>query len=344
MRALRLAAGLAMAVCVVARPVLAQDALEQFYRGKTVTIIIGSNVGGGYDAYGRLVGRYMGKYIPGHPTVIYNNMPGAGGATTVNYLISIAPRDGTVMAATSSGSLLEPLLGERGLVRYDPLRFNYVGSANSEVSTCLMRKDAPVKKFADVFTTEAIIGSSGGTTHDMPSALNATLGAKFKLISGYPGTREVLLAMDKGEVQGICGMGYSSVVSQRPDWSGPNSPVRVLVQETIKTDPALDRAGVPRALDFAKTPEQRQILEVIYGQFAFTRPFVMAPEAPADRVEAMRAAFARTLADPDLLADAVKQGLAPSLMSGPDLAAAIRALYGAPKDVIDKARAAIATP
>ena len=322
----------------------AQDAIEQFYRGKNLTIVIGSNVGGGYDAYGRLVGRYIGKYLPGHPTVVYNNMVGAGGATAVNYLVSIAPRDGTVIAATSSGSLLEPLLGERGIVKYDPRAFNYIGSANAEVSTCLMRKDARVQTFADVFSTEAIIGSSGGTTHDMPTALKTTLGAKFRLISGYPGTREVLLAMDKGEVQGICGMGYTSVVSQRPEWRAPDAPVRVLVQETIRTDPELDRAGVPRALNFARTPEQRQILEIIYGQFAFTRPFVMAPDAPRERVEAIRAAFARTLADPDLLADAARQGLQPSLMTGAKLEATIKALYATPRDIVEKARAAIAPP
>jgi len=340
-------ASAAIAVCLTlcaSTGARAQDAVARFYKGKTFTIAIGSNVGGGYDAYARLVGRHLGQYIPGEPTVIYANMPGAGGATVVNYVVSVAPRDGTVMAAASSGSLLEPLLGERGAVRYDPLRFNYVGSANSEVSTCMMRRDAPVKSFADVFSTEAIIGSSGGTTHDMPSAMNAALGTKFRLVSGYPGTREILLAMDKGEVQGLCGMGYSSVVTQRPEWTRPDSPVRALVQESVRTDPDLDKAGVPRSVDFAKTPEQRQLLEFVYAPMAFTRPFLMAADAPRERVEAIRAAFLKAMADPALLADAAKQGLVPGAMSGAELDAAIRAIYAAPAGIVDKARAAIATP
>ncbi len=329
---------------VYAPPLYAQNAVEQFYKGKSISILIGSNAGGGYDAYARLTGRYLSRYIPGHPAVIFSNMSGAGGATVINYVSTVAPRDGTVMAATSGPALLEPLLGATKTVRYDPLKFNYIGSANAEVSTCVIRKDAAVQKFEDVFTTEAIIGSSGGTTHDLPAAMIATLGAKLRLVGGYPGSREVLLAMDKGEVQGICGMGFTSVASQRPDWLKPDSPVRFLAQETLDHEATLDALKVPRAIDYARTPEARAVLEVVYAQLTFTRPFMMAEGAPKDRVEAIRAAFLQALADPELLSEADRLGLVVTAMSGTVLDGRIHAVYATPKSVIDKVKAAIAEP
>ncbi len=332
------------ALLATATPALAQDSVEQFYRGRTVNLVIGSNVGGGYDFYGRLVARHLGKHIPGKPNIVPSNMAGAGGNTAAGYVFSVAPKDGTAIAASSSGSLLDALIGDKSIVRHDPLGFNFIGSANSEVSLCLARKDAAVQKFADAFATEILIGSSGGTTRDLPMALNNVLGTRLKLISGYPGTREVMLAMDKGEVQGLCGIGYTSTISQKPEWFKPDSPVRVLVQEAVKGLPDLDRAGAPLAVDFARTAEQREILEIIYSQLLFTRPFMMAPEVPAERVAAIRAAFLRTLADPELLAEAAKLNLVIDAMSGEALGAMIRGLYAKPPDVIRKVRAALASP
>jgi tripartite-type tricarboxylate transporter receptor subunit TctC len=229
-------------------------------------------------------------------------------------------------------------------VKFDPMKFAYIGSANAEVSTCVVRKDAAVQKFDDVFTTPVIIGSSGGTTHDLPAAMNATLGTKLRIVGGYPGTRDVLLAMDKGEVQGLCGMGYTSVVAQRPEWLKPDSPARFLVQESLSSQPALEAAHVPRSIDYAKTPEQRAVLEVVYAHLTFTRPFLMGDGTPKDRVEAVRAAFLKALADPDLLAEAEKQGLEVTAMSGQDLEGRIRALYATPADVVARVKAAIAEP
>jgi tripartite-type tricarboxylate transporter receptor subunit TctC len=335
-----MAVGLSICACIA--PATAQD-VESFYRGKTINLYIGSNVGGGYDAYGRLVARYIGKYIPGKPAIVPGNMGGAGGNVVSNYVYNVAPKDGTTIAATSAGSLLDPAIGDKGPLKHDPLKFQYLGSANNEVFTCVVRNDAPVKTFADVFKTELLIGSSGGTTHDMPRALMNVLGAKFKLIAGYPGTREVTLAMDKGEVQGLCGFGISSLRAQRPDWFRPGSPVHVLAQETIKGDPELDKEGVPHTLDFAKTEEQKTILSIVYAQGLFTRPFVMAPEVPKARFEAVRKAFAQALADPELNADAVKMGLDATLLSGEDLEQAIRKIYATPPEVLAKVREAIAS-
>lgn len=340
-RAVLASAVMCVALASPDTPVRAQD-VESFYRGKTINLFIGSNVGGGYDAYGRLVARYLGKYVPGKPVVVPSNMGGAGGNVVSNFVYNVAPKDGTSIAATSAGSLLDPLLGDKGALKHDPLKFLYLGSANNEVFTCIVRKDAPVQSFADALKTEVVLGVSGGTTHDMPRALMNVLGAKFKLIQGYPGTREVTLAMDKGEVQGLCGMGYTSIVSQRPDWFREGSPVRVLAQETIKGDPDLDKAGVPLTMQFAKTEEQKSILSIVYAQGVFTRPFVMAPEVPKDRFDALSKAFVQALADPDLIADAQKQGLTVTALPGEDLASMIRKLYATPKDVVEKVRKAIA--
>jgi tripartite-type tricarboxylate transporter receptor subunit TctC len=325
----------------VATSAVAQDGVEAFYRGKTIRLLIGSNVGGGYDAYARLLGRHIGRFIAGHPAIIPSNMSGAGGNTVLNYVYTVAPRDGTVIAATSPGSLLDPLLGDKSAIKHDPLKFNYVGSATGEVFTCMVRTDAEVKSFEEAFSKEVIIGSSGGTTHDMPRALVNVLGVKFKLISGYRGTADIMLAVDRGEVQGICGQGVANISWQRPDWFRAGSPVHVLAQESIAGDPELTKRGVPRTLDFAKTPEQRQILEIVYAQGVFTRPFVMAPDVPQERVEAIRLAFMQALADPELLAEAQKQSLSVSAMSGVDLDKMIRKIYATPPGIVEKIRAAV---
>jgi tripartite-type tricarboxylate transporter receptor subunit TctC len=325
----------------VATSATAQD-VEAFYRGKTIRLMIGANVGGGYDAYARLVGRHIGKYIPGRPAIVPSNVSGAGGNTVLNYVYAAAPRDGTVLAATSPGSLLDPLLGDKTTLKHDPLQFNYIGSATGEVFTCMVRVDAAAKSFEDVLSKEEVIlGSSGGTTHDMPRALVNVLGAKFKLISGYRGTLDIALAMERGEVQGICGQGYANISWQRPDWFRAGSPIRVLAQESITGDPELNKRGVPLTLDFAKTPEQRQILEIVYAQGVFTRPFVMAPDVPKERVEAIRTAFIQALADPELLADAQKQSLSVGPLSGVDLDRMIRKIYATAPDVVEKVRKAI---
>lgn len=336
-----LASVAAVACLSVTTSAMAQGSVEAFYRGKTITMMIGSNPGGGYDAYARLVGRHIGKYIPGRPNVVPSNMAGAGGNTVASYVYAVAPRDGTVIAATSPGSLLDPLLAEKNTLQHDPLKFNYLGSANGENFTCIVRKDAGVKSFEEVFSKEVIIGVSGGTTHDMPRALVNVLGAKLKLIAGYPGTREIMLAMDKGEVQGICGQGIANISWQRPDWFRDGSPVSVLVQESIKGDPELNKIGVPLALDFAKTPEQRKILQIVYAQGVFTRPFLVAPDVPAERVEALRKAFMQVLADPELLAEAEKQKLVISVISGAELEGMIREIYATPPEVVEKVRKAI---
>ncbi len=343
--AARQAAGLlaVLALAGAEADALAQSDVAKFYEGRAMSLIIGSGPGGGYDFYGRLVARRLGDHLPGRPTITPSNMPGAGGNTAVAHVYALAAKDDSVMAASSSGSLLDALIGDATLVRYDPLKLNLIGSANSEVAVCVVRKDAQAQSFSDVFSQELVIGASGGTTRDMPLALKNILGARIKLVSGYAGSRDVMLAMEKGEVQGLCGIGYQATMTQRPHWFKSDSPMRALVQETIRSEPELDRQGVPKAIDFAKTPEDRQALETVYAQLLFTRPFMMAPGVPPERVAAVRKAFMAALHDPALLAEAQKLNLAVDPMSGDELEGRLKGLYSTPPAIIERVKQSLQT-
>jgi hypothetical protein len=323
-------------------PGAAQDAVAQFYRGRTITIVVGSSPGGGYDTYGRLMARYFSRHVPGNPSVVAQNMPGAGSNLMSAYVANVAAKDGTWIGANFPGAILDPLIGQNPSGKYDPSKLNYIGGANTETFLCLARADAPVKTFAETFTHELILGASadGGSTRDFPVLLNNVLGTKFKIVSGYPGTREIELAIDQGEVQGQCGAEWSSVVSTRPDWVHGHT-VNLLAQEVMNGYPDMDKAGVPRTVDFAKTPEQRQILELVYSQEIFGRPFMVAAEVPSERVEALRKAFMETWSDPDLLAEARKINVDVAPISGPDLQALIAKVYATPPAIIAKAKDAL---
>ena len=328
--------------CCWALPVAAQDAVAQFYRGRTVTIVIGASAGGGYDTYGRLLARFFSKHMPGNPSVVTQNMPGAGGNVMSAFVANVAAKDGTMIGATYPTTILDPLIGENPTGKYDPSKLNYIGSANNDIRLCYVRTDAPVKTFADAFTHELILGATadGGATRDFPVMLNNVLGTKFKVVAGYPGTREIGLAIENGEVQGECGNGWSSLISTHPDWLRDHK-VNILAQEETNGYPELNKQGVPRTVDFAKTPEQRQILELVYSQEVFARPFMVATEVPEDRVEALRKAFMETWADPDLLAEAKKINLDVAPISGAEVQALIAKIYATPPAVIAKAKDAL---
>ncbi len=208
-----------------------QEPVENFYRGKSINIYIGSGAGGGYDAYARALARHMGKYIPGNPNIVPQNMPGAGGNKAAGYVYSVAPKDGTALGAIFPGGILAPLIGDTP-IQHDPQKFVYVGSANSDVYTCVAHIDSPIKTFKDVFAQEMIVGASneGGTTRDLPAMSNNVLGTKFRIVTGYSGTREITLAVERKEIHGLCGYGYTSLLSVTPRWLAEKM-VRILVQE-----------------------------------------------------------------------------------------------------------------
>jgi tripartite-type tricarboxylate transporter receptor subunit TctC len=335
-----LAAGMVLAVA--GTQALAQDAIASFYKGRTVTIVVGSSPGGGYDLYGRLIARFMGRHIPGNPQVLVQNMPGAASNVAAAYIYNVAPKDGTVIGAIFMGAVVDQLFGDAKRVTHDTSKFNYIGNANSDAYVCLVRTDAPVQSLGEAFDKELIMGASaeGASTRDFPTLLKNLLGVKFKVVAGYPGTREINLALEKGEVQGACGETWSSVAATYPAWF-KDKLVKPLVQESNTGYAELDRMGVPLARQFAKTDEQREILELVYSQTTFGRPYVVAPGVPAERVEALRKAFMETMTDPDLIAEAKRINLDIGPIAGAELQALIAKLYATPAATVEKAKAAL---
>jgi tripartite-type tricarboxylate transporter receptor subunit TctC len=333
--------GVAVAILYAANTAWAQDPVEQFYRGKSINIYIGSSAGGGYDAYARALGRHMGKYIPGNPTIVPQNMPGAGGNKAAGYVYSVAPKDGTAIGALFPGGILAPLLGDAA-IQHDPSKFIFLGSANSDVYTCVVNASSPIKSFKDAFSQEVIVGASneGGTTRDMPTLSNNILGTKFRVVTGYAGTREITLAVERNETHGLCGFGYTSLLSVRPDWVA-NQTVRIIVQENIKGAAALNQQGVPRTIDFAKTPEDRQVMELVYSQAVIGRPYVLPAGVPPERVAALRKAFMAALADPALLAEAEKMKLDVEPLSGNEMQTMVAELFAIPARIIERAKQAL---
>ena len=328
----------ALALLCAASPAIAQDSVEQFYRGKSINIYVGSSAGGGYDSYARILGRYVSKYIPGNPIIVPQNMPGAGGNKAAGYVYSVAPKDGTAIGAIFPGSILQPLIGDTA-VQHDPAKFIYLGSANSDVYTCVVRTDAPVKTFKDVLTHEMIVGASneGGTTRDMPTVSYNVLGARFRIVTGYAGTQEIALAVERNEVHGICGFGFTSLLTIRPDWV-QRGIVSILVQENAKGGAVLNQMGVPRTVDFAKTAEDRQVMELVYSQGVFGRPYVFPPGVPADRVAALRKAFMTAFQDKELLAEAARIKLDIEAISGEDVQSMVAKLFATPANIIERAK------
>jgi len=319
----------------------AQDSVEQFFKGKQISIVVGSSAGGGYDTYARLLGRYFGGLIPGNPTIVPQNMSGAGSNRAAAYIYNVAPKDGTAIGAIFPGAVLQPLIGDAKL-QHDPSKFVYLGNANSDVYVCFVRADAPVKKFEDLLTKELIVGASnpGATTYDLPQLLNSVLGARFKIVTGYPGSREMLLAMERGETQGTCGIGWTGIETMHPDWFKDDR-IRVLVQLSNDGHPDLNKRGVPRAAQFAKSDDDRKVLELVFSQGIFGRPFVMPPGVPAERVTALRAAFVNALRDANLKAEAAKMQLDVEPMSGEDMQNLVTRIYATPSHLVDRAKQAL---
>jgi tripartite-type tricarboxylate transporter receptor subunit TctC len=309
-------------------PASAQDP-KAFYAGKTVELYIGYSAGGGYDAYARLVARHLGKHVPGNPTVVPVNMPGAGSLKLANWLSSVAPRDGTVLGAVARGVAFAPLLDVRG-TDYDAAKFNWIGSANDEVSVCVAWHTSGTKRFEDLKKKELVVGGTGATadTDQFPKILRGILGARLRVISGYPGGNDINLAMERGEVHGRCGWSWSSVVSTRPDWLKEGK-IHVLIQLAMSKHE--DLPDVPLVTDLATTPEDRKMLRLVFARQVMGRPFVAPPGVPAERVTALRDAFLATLRDPDLLAEARKAQLEITPVSGQAVQALVEEAYDTPK-------------
>jgi tripartite-type tricarboxylate transporter receptor subunit TctC len=340
----RFAAGGSVGICAFATALAlseaaAQDEAANFYRGKTITISVGFTAGGGYDLHARTLGRHLGKHMPGNPYVVVKNVPGAAGLILANALANTVPRDGTEIATFDRAIPLEPLVSpERA--RFDAIKLNWIGSTDNDVSTCFAWHTSAVKTFDDLLKHELVVGGTGtgGNAHIYPKVLNAVLGTKFKLVPGYPGSAEVLLAMERGETEGFCSMGFVTLQFTRPQWVRDKT-VNVLVQLGITKNE--DHLDVPLALDFAKTAADRQAIEFVVSPNLFARPFAAPAGVPPERVKALRQAFNATLADPEYLAEAAARKMQVLLVKGEEIDAVLHRIYSMPKEVMDRVKEAI---
>lgn len=316
----------------------AQD-VATFYKGRTVTIVIGAAPGGGYDTYGRLVARHIGRHIPGAPNVTPANMPGAGSNTAAANLANILPRDGAQIGAIYASAMLEPLLGDASRIKHDPAKFQNLGSASREVYTCVFRADAPARTLNDARRVEVILGATaeGGTTVDFPQMANRFLGTKYKVVRGYSGSREVTLALERGEVHGACGLAWSTLSVQYPALL-EDKRFNLIAQEDMEGVRELTARGVPVTGQLAASDADRRALDLFYSQNVLGRPYVVAAQVPTDRVAALRKAFMAALADPELLAEARRLRIDITPTSGDDVEALIARLYATPRDIVDSVR------
>jgi tripartite-type tricarboxylate transporter receptor subunit TctC len=326
----------ALIAVVVSQPAQAQS-VEEFYRGKSISLLIGFSVGGGYDLYARHLARHLGKHIPGNPTIVPQNMAGAGSLRAANFLYSAAPKDGTTIGTFARTTGINPLL-ESGAT-FDGTKFTWLGSVTDDVSTCVTWHTSPVKTFKDFLEKPVTLGGQGPSSEpDIFARLfKNVFGAPVKLVAGYPGTNEITLAMERGEVDGLCGLSWSTIKTRHAQ-SLRDKKINVLVQASFRRAPGLD---APLVMEQTKDPEKLQILKLILAAQEMARPFAAPPDIPSDRKAALIAAFDATMKDPEYLAEAQKLNIDVNPVTAKALDDLLAELYATPKDVVQKASQAI---
>ena len=327
-RPFAIAAAAAVALTGFAAAASAQSVAD-FYRGKTVSVGIGFSVGGSDDLWARLIAKHLPDHLPGHPNVVAVNVPGAAGLLLANQIANTQPKDGSYFGLINRGIPFEPLLGGEG-VHFDPQKLSWIGSPDRDVPVCAVNNDAPVQTLADLATKELIVGStgSGADTQVYPEFLDNMLALKFKIVSGYPGSRDIVLAMQRGEVQSIC-ISYDTVARDAYFRSGK---MRILFQMARTPDPRI--ADVPLGSELAKSDDDRLALQLFLARISVGRPFVAPPGVPADRLAALRDAFKDSLADPQLQAEAAQAGLHPQYVSGSEIADILTEAYKTPANIV----------
>jgi tripartite-type tricarboxylate transporter receptor subunit TctC len=326
---LRLSAPAAL-VSVLAGVATAQST-DDFYRGKTLQIDVGFGPGGGYDLFARTIARHIAGHIPGKPTVVVQNMPGAGSLTALSRLYNSAPKDGTVIAAVARAAVLGPLVGATG-ARFDPRKLSWVGTPTIDTNLCIANAGASVKTAKDLFDHVLITGDTGpgSGTYLYPRALKELLGLKFMPVTGFPSTADVFLAMERGEVDGVC-EALGSIVSRRPDWiSGKR--VITFLQGGVEPDP--DLKGVPFVLELARSEDDRKATAFLYAGEGIGRPYAAPPDMPERRLAILRSAFDATMQDPDFIKDARSQVLELKPRNGDYLQGLIKQIYATPAPVV----------
>jgi tripartite-type tricarboxylate transporter receptor subunit TctC len=320
-------------------PAQAQEDVAAFYRGKQLRMVVGTGPGGGYDLFARAVARHIVDHIPGNPTIIVQNQPAAGGLVMVNQLYSLGPKDGTVIAAPINGIPTAPLL-EPGAARFDAARLNWIGSTNRETYVAYAWHLAGVRSLAELMQRELIVGATaaGTTLVDFPLVTNKFLGTRFRVVRGYDSTPQINVAMERGEVEGIGGIGWQSVRTTIPQWIAEKK-ITVLAQYGLHRDPGL--AAAPTMLELAKTDADRQALTMMFARTEYGRPYFVPPDVPAARIEALRRAFDATMKDPAFIADAAQLQLELSPMTGEEVQSLVAKLAGTPPEISARVRSAL---
>ncbi len=309
----------------------AQDSVAAFYKGKSLNLLVGSAPGGGYDLYARHVSRHMSRHLPGEPDIVVQNMPGAGGLIAANTLYTRSPRDGSTIGHIQGPLSIRQIAGARN-VQYDMRKFGWLGSSNNTSNVCVLSPKAPIKTANDLLTREIIIGGSGGSTTYVPSFLNAVVGTKFKIIAGYKSTNDVVIAIERGEVEGLCGWGWDSAKGNAKGMFD-RGVLRVGLDVGSQPHPELSKQGVPFVMDLVTDKTNRDILSFAFSYLVYIRPFVTPPEVPADRLKALQDAFAMTLKDKAFLAEAEKSDLEVRYVSPAEVMNALDKAFNAPDDV-----------
>ncbi len=326
-----LAAGL-LSMAAFAAGACAQPA-DQFYKGKTLVIYSGLSAGGAYSAYARMLERHIGKHIPGNPVTVMKVMEGANGLTLANWLYNVAPKDGLSIGIFHERIGLEPVVAPQGTM-FDGRKFDWIGSAAKQTSVCFTREQSPVKTVADAQRMAIPVGASAAAGSDsvMPRMMNTMLGTKFQIIQGYGGA-DILLAIERGEVEGRCGFGWASLKTTRPDWVEQRK-INLLAQFSYKPHP--DLKDVPLMMDLVTKPEDKRALQLVFATQEMGRPFTAPPGTPPDRLAVLRKAFLAALEDPALVAEAQKQGLEIDPISGEEITQILVDLYDTPKEIVDR--------
>ncbi|MDB5640940.1 MAG: tripartite tricarboxylate transporter family receptor [Hyphomicrobiales bacterium] len=330
--------GIVLLAVAMSAPACAEPVAD-FYRGKTITMLVASGVGGGYDTYARVFARHAVKFIPGNPNIVAKNMPAAGGLAAASTLYNNADKDALTIAALSNVSTLDPLFGNPG-ARYDPRRFGWIGSIGKLQNVCATWHTSPVKTIQDARQRSVIVAGAGASSNTavVPRIVNELLGTRFKVVAGYDPAGGLTMAVENGEAEGICGLSWSTMKASRPDWIAGRK-LNVILQVSMEKLPELK--DVPSALDLVTDPARKRVLELILIRQETGRPFVTSPGSPPDRLAALRAAFDATMKDPEFLADAERNQMEIEPLTGAGIDAFLAKAYASPADVVAQAAALV---
>jgi hypothetical protein len=331
-----------IALAAIGGATCAPAGAADYFANKSIDLLIGAPPAGGYDIYARAVGRHIGRHIPGQPTVVPKNMPGAGSARAAGFISAIGPKDGTAIAAIMPGAVMGPLLDEKAEVLFDPTKVLYLGTAANGTRVCVTLKGSKIASFDDALARKVTFGgvSANDSTYEYGHLLRKTAGARLEVVPGYRGTAELALALERGEIDGVCGWDWSSFKSQKPEWLRDGK-ANVLLQVGLEPNAELTRMGVPSVLKYVTDDERRRVVELVISQQVLQRSYIVSPATPPEPLGILRTAFDATMADPQFLEDAGKLRIDIAALPGGKVQDLVQRLYATPKEIVEQARLAI---